>query len=104
MTKIAARQIMDPDVDKDAESYRKCFENNPDFAVEMVNAIRYMSGGMLFDDPTAAADECKYHDHSDGNSCHVKAKEKEKVLVNGTGKGSSSVTSFDFLLRPVLIA
>lgn len=53
MTKIAARQIMDPEVDKDAESYRNCFEGNPDFAVDMVNAIRHMSGGMLFDDPTA---------------------------------------------------
>lgn len=75
MTKIAARQIMDPDVDKDSESYRICFENNPDFAVEMVNAIRYMSGGMLFDDPTAG-DECEYHDHSDGPNCHIKGKAK----------------------------
>lgn len=81
MIKIAARQIMDPEVEKDAESYRACFENNPDFAVEMVNAIRYMSGGMLFEDPTAG-DECVYHDHSDGTNCHIKGKGK---MVNGTG-------------------
>jgi hypothetical protein len=75
MTKIAARQIMDPDVDKDAETYRKCFEDNADFAVEMVNAIRYASGGMLFEDPTRG-DVCEYHDHSDGQNCHVKGKRK----------------------------
>lgn len=71
MTNIAARQIMDPDEDKDAESYRKCFENNPDFAVEMVNAIRSLSGGMLFDDPTEG-EPCDYHDHRDGQQCHSK--------------------------------
>lgn len=79
MIQIAARQIMDPEVEKDAESYRNCFEDNPDFAVEMVNAIRYMSGGMLFRDPTAG-DECLYHDHTEG--CHIKGKGK---IVNGTG-------------------
>jgi hypothetical protein len=78
MTKIAARQIMDPEVDKDAESYRQCFENNADFAVEMVNAIRTMSGGMLFDDPTAG-DECTWHDHRDGSGCHDHTKSKAKV-------------------------
>ncbi|TKA28542.1 hypothetical protein B0A54_16224 [Friedmanniomyces endolithicus] len=85
MTKIAARQIMDPDVDKDAETYRKCFQNNPDFAVEMVNAIRHMSGGMLFDDPTEVS-ECAYHDHSDGSYCGEKRRVATKPLVNGTGK------------------
>lgn len=75
MTRIAARQIMDPDSDKDAESYRKCFENNADFAVEMVNAIKAGTGGMLFDDPTAG-DPCEYHDHADGRNCHVKGKAK----------------------------
>lgn len=85
MTKIAARQIMDPEVDKDAESYRQCFEDNPDFAVEMVNAIRYMSGGMLFDDPTAG-EECSYHDHRDGSMCNGKGKKKTKPMPNGTGE------------------
>lgn len=86
MTKIAARQIMDPGVDKDAQTYRACFENNPTFAVEMVNAIRYMSGGMLFDDPTAPQDECVWHDHSDGSSCNGKP-EKRVQLVNGVTPG-----------------
>ncbi|EMC96831.1 hypothetical protein BAUCODRAFT_34231 [Baudoinia panamericana UAMH 10762] len=83
MTKIAARQIMDPETEKDADSYRRCFENNPDFAVEMVNAIRFMSGGMLFEDPTEG-DDCDYHDHKDGSFCG-KDKNKTKPLVNGTG-------------------
>lgn len=76
MTKIAARQIMDPDSEKDAESYRHCFENNPDFCIDLVNAIKDGTGGFLFDDPTdsAAGDECDYHDHSNGPNCHVKKK------------------------------
>jgi len=79
MTNIAARQIMDPDVDKDAESYRKCFENNPDFAVEMINSIRTLSGGMLFNDPTES-DVCEYHDHSNGQKCHTKGKARGKLI------------------------
>lgn len=75
MTQIAARQIMDPDTEKDAESYRKCFEDNPDFAVDMVNAIKIGTGGMLFTDPTSG-DECVYHDHMNGVNCHVKGKGK----------------------------
>ncbi|KAF2102131.1 hypothetical protein NA57DRAFT_34198 [Rhizodiscina lignyota] len=73
MTKIAARQIMDPDTDKDAESYRRCFESNPDFCIDLVNAIKDGSGGFLFEDPTAG-DECEYHDHSNGPHCHIKKK------------------------------
>jgi len=85
MTKIAARQIMDPEVDKDAESYRGCFQDNTDFAVDMINSIRLMSGGMLFEDPTAG-DECSYHDHIDGDGCY---KDKSKAMVNGSGKGNT---------------
>jgi hypothetical protein len=81
MTNIAARQIMDPEVDKDAESYRRCFENNPDFAVEMVNSIRRLSGGMLFNDPTES-DACEYHDHKNGVKCHVKSKPTGKTSPN----------------------
>lgn len=70
MVRIAARQIMDPGVEKDADAYRDCFEDNPDFAVEMVNAIREMTGGgMLFEDPTKPSDACKWHDHEDGSQC-----------------------------------
>ncbi|RMZ28718.1 hypothetical protein D0859_07192 [Hortaea werneckii] len=69
MTNISARQIMDNGARKDAESYRKCFVDNPDLAVDMINAIRSMSGGMLFEDPTRASEACQYHDHDDGSSC-----------------------------------
>lgn len=76
MTQIAARQIMDPDSDKDAESYRQCFADNPDFAVDMVNAIKQGTGGMLFEDPTDG-DNCPYHDHADGPSCSTKTRGKQ---------------------------
>ncbi|GAB7349079.1 hypothetical protein MBLNU459_g8037t1 [Dothideomycetes sp. NU459] len=76
MTQIAARQIMDPDSEKDAASYRKCFEDNPDFAVDMVNAIKAGTGGVLFEDPTNG-DQCDYHEHSNGQSCHIKGKDEE---------------------------
>ncbi|KAK0347935.1 hypothetical protein LTR91_005817 [Friedmanniomyces endolithicus] len=99
MTKIAARQIMDPDVDKDAETYRKCFQNNPDFAVEMVNAIRHMSGGMLFDDPTEVL-ECAYHDHSDGSYCGEKRKAVTKSPAIGTGKSPGAHHDGDVVGNP----
>jgi hypothetical protein len=60
MAQIAARQIMDPHCEKKAESYRNCFKDNPDFAVDMVNAIKSGTGGMLFDDPTDG-DGSEYH-------------------------------------------
>lgn len=87
VVKIAARQVMDPDIDRDAEAYRKCFEENPGFAVEMINAVRYMSGGMLFDDPTIG-DACEYHDHNGANPCIAQAgvKMNPKLQINGTGK------------------
>ena len=79
MVKIAARQIMDPTVDKDAESYRTCFEDSADFAVELVNAIRQMSGGTLFDDPTEGQDCEEWHDHMDGSQCDIKEVVKVEV-------------------------
>ena len=95
MTNIAARQIMDPEVDKDAESYRKCFENNPDFAVEMINSIRTLSGGVLFNDPTES-DACDYHDHSNGQKCHTKGKARGKLLpisITSNSKSEYSLVS-----------
>jgi hypothetical protein len=74
MTRIAARQIMDPASEKDAESYRSCFDGSPDFAIDLVNAMRTGTGGMLFDDPTEARDDCTYHDHDAGPNCHIKGK------------------------------
>jgi hypothetical protein len=78
MVKIAARQIMDPDNERDTETYRQCFENNADFAIELVNAIRQGTGGMLLDDPTEKGNECEYHDHEDGPNCNIKGKGKGK--------------------------
>jgi hypothetical protein len=79
MVKIAARQIMDPDSDKDAESYRKCFEGSPDFAIDLVNAIKSgFGGGILFEDPTEGID-CEYHDHDNGPNCHIKGKGRKKL-------------------------
>lgn len=78
MTRIAARQIMDPDNDRDVETYRQCFEGNPDFAIELVKAIKHGTGGMLFDDPTEPGNECEYHDHNAGPNCHIKGKGKVK--------------------------
>ena len=75
MVKIAARQIMDPDNERDITSYRRCFENNADFAIELVAAIRHGTGGVLLDDPTTG-NECEYHDHEDGPHCNLKGKGK----------------------------
>jgi len=74
MVNIAARQIMDPDSEKDAESYRQCFENNASFAIDLVNAIKTGMGGRLFEDPTEKTD-CDYHDHDVGQ-CHNKGKKR----------------------------
>ena len=68
VSKIAARQIMDPDSDQDAGAYRMCFEGSAEFAVDVVNAIREASGGKLFADPTEG-DSCAYHEHENGRSC-----------------------------------
>jgi len=76
MAKIAARQIMDPDGDKDAESYRECFEDNPSFAIDLVNAVKQGTGGVLFDDPTEG-DECEYHNHENGPNCHIRSKRRQ---------------------------
>jgi len=77
MTQIAARQIMDPDSAKNADTYRSCLENNPDFAVDMINAIKTGTGGVLFDDPTTGL-ECDYHDHGESRKCHLAGKRRGK--------------------------
>ncbi|CAK4034660.1 hypothetical protein DOTSEDRAFT_41560 [Lecanosticta acicola] len=115
MIKIAARQVMDPDVDRDADAYRRCFENSSDFAVEMINAIRHMSGGILFEDPTCA-DQCTYHDHSDVSGCQTEGKGKGKsraprrVAHQATagatkGQGPSTIQAQrgkDYVLGPMI--
>jgi hypothetical protein len=71
VSRIAARQIMDPDGDKDTTTYRSCFEGSADFAIDVINAIRDGSGGKLFDDPTAQGG-CEYHEHPNGQKCPSK--------------------------------
>ena len=71
VSKIAARQIMDPDSDKDASTYRDVFLGNPDFAIDVINAIKSGTGGKLFDDPTEG-DHCIYHQHENGDKCKKK--------------------------------
>lgn len=76
VSKIAARQIMDPSSEKDATSYRDCFLVSPDFAVDVINAIKDGTGGSLFDDPTEG-NSCRYHEHEDGETCHKTVKFKD---------------------------
>jgi hypothetical protein len=76
MTRIAARQIMDPESYRDVAVYKECFSDNPDFAIELVTAIKTGTGGMLLDDPTEGGNDCEYHDHKAGPNCHVKGKGK----------------------------
>lgn len=81
MTRIAARQIMDPASERDVETYRGCFTNNPDFAIDLVKEIRSGTGGVLFNDPTEKGNECLYHDHEAGPNCYTKDKLKGKQGV-----------------------
>ncbi|KAL6719894.1 hypothetical protein ACLMJK_001815 [Lecanora helva] len=67
---IAARQIMDPESEKDASTYKQCFEGNADFAIDVINAIKKGAGGKLFEDPTDMGnDRCCYHEHHPGQRC-----------------------------------
>ena len=75
MVRIAARQLMDPESEKDADAYRPCFQDNPDFAIALFKTIKSESGGILFEDPTERVD-CEYHDHDGGVNCHHKGKTK----------------------------
>jgi hypothetical protein len=78
MIRIAARQIMDPYADRQVSSYRQCLSENPDFAIELVTAIRQGTGGLLLDDPTEGGSDCEYHDHASGPNCHIRGKGKVK--------------------------
>lgn len=69
VSRIAARQIMDPESQSDAGSYKMCFEGNSDFAIDVINAIKDGAGGKLFDDPTEEAG-CTYHEHNNGQLCN----------------------------------
>ena len=68
ISRIAARQIMDPESENTAETYKMCFESNTEFAIDVVNAIREGSGCKLFNDPTEG-EGCIYHEHDNGQRC-----------------------------------
>lgn len=68
VSRMAARQIMDPASDKDVTSYRLCIESNADFAIDVICAIKAGSGGKLYDDPTDG-DGCVFHEHQNGDKC-----------------------------------
>ena len=76
--RIAARQIMDPTGSKDASAYRECFETSPEFAIDVINAIKDGAGASLFDNPMEG-NSCRYHEHPDGETCHKSVKFKEGV-------------------------
>jgi hypothetical protein len=78
VSKIAARQIMDPESKTDASTYRPCFEASPEFAIDVINEIRNGTNGFLFDDPTDG-NSCRFHEHADGESCHKTVKFKNGV-------------------------
>ena len=71
VSRIAARQIMDPDSQNDAGTYRMCFEGNSDFAIDVINAIREGAGGTLFPDPTGGGG-CSYHEHANAQVCDAR--------------------------------
>ncbi|KAF1936725.1 hypothetical protein EJ02DRAFT_358485 [Clathrospora elynae] len=104
MTRIAARQIMDPASERDVETYRECFEHNADFAIDLVKAIRLGTGGMLFADPTAAGHECEYHDHEAGPNCPVqgkgKGKQAKKKVARSSARSAPSTSSAPQSLPP----
>ena len=70
VSQIAARQIMDPDSENDAGTYRICFEASADFAIDVIDAIRQGSRPRLFQDPTEETG-CFYHEHGASQVCKV---------------------------------
>lgn len=104
MTRIAARQIMDPNSNRDVSNYRECFAGNPDFAVELVTAIKEGTGGYLLDDPTEGGNDCEYHDHEAGPNCHLRGKGKANqgklfFQYEDTGRYFESICSRSFELE-----
>lgn len=91
VTRIAARQIMHPAIDhvtgdiadKTEESYRRCIESNADFAIDLIKAMRIMSGGIVLENLTIG-NPYSFRDHSDGNSCRAQA--ADDTLVTGNIK------------------
>ena len=72
ISRIAARQIMDPDSDRGSSVYREAFAANPDFCIDVIDAIKQGAGGALLRDPTEI-DGCDYHDHPLGQRCSLRS-------------------------------
>lgn len=53
LTKVAARQIMDPAKERDVKDYQVLLEREVGFAVGFIAEIRRQTGGVLLDDPNA---------------------------------------------------
>ncbi|KAF2665014.1 hypothetical protein BT63DRAFT_459635 [Microthyrium microscopicum] len=87
MTRIAARQILHPESDKNAESYRKCFAISPDFGIELVDAIKRGTGGVTIEDPTEG-DAHEFHSHDTGHHPHINGSEPEQNKPNGVETSS----------------
>jgi len=68
VSRMAARQIMDPDSKRCASVYRECFTANPDFAIDVLNAVRDSTGGFLLEDPTEGSSS-RYHERANGDTC-----------------------------------
>lgn len=75
VSQIAARQIMDPESESDAGTYRICFEASADFAIDVIDAIRQGTGTRLFQDPTEDTG-CFYHEHETSQLCESKQPDK----------------------------
>ncbi len=85
---------MDPDTKRDANQYRACFEASPDFAIDVINAVRDGTGGVLFDDPTEG-NSCRYHEHTSGETCHKTVKFENGVKEpDWTGSPASDVDAW----------
>ena len=69
VSRIAARQLMDPECERDGSIYRDCFAKDPDFAIDVINAIKEGTGVSIFEDPTSEHG-CLYHDHPVGQYCN----------------------------------
>ena len=78
VSRIAARQLLDPDTKRNAIMYRECFAASPDFAVDVLNALREGTSGILLDDPTEGSG-CRYHEHASGESCCKSVHFKDKA-------------------------
>lgn len=53
LIRIAARQIMDPEKERDVTDYQTLLEREVTFAVDLITEIRRQTGGMLLGDPNA---------------------------------------------------